>query len=87
MHQPNIGCADLTELDCMSALPASDLRQPSKDSEAEAASEAAATALKMEAIVSNLQQRFKKDQIYVSEVDYFFRSFYISRFLISLETF
>ena len=51
MHQPSVGCDDLTDLECMATI-------PSRDS-----SEA---LVKAEAILANLEQRFKKDQIYVS---------------------
>lgn len=51
MHQPSIGAADLTDLECMAAIP----------NEGEA-------VVKADSILSNLQQRFKKDQIYVSTV-------------------
>ena len=50
MQQPSIGNSDLTDLECM-AIPSHD---PSE------------AAIKSEAILTNLQQRYKKDQIYVS---------------------
>ena len=50
MQQPSIGLSDLTSLECMAI--------PTKES-----SEVSA---KVEAVLSNIQQRYKKDQIYVS---------------------
>ena len=50
MQQPSIGLSDLTNLECMAI--------PTKES-----SEVSA---KVEAVLSNIQQRYKKDQIYVS---------------------
>ena len=50
MQQPSIGCIDLTDLECMAI--------PSR--------EASEATIKSEAILTNLQQRYKKDQIYVS---------------------
>ena len=55
MHQPIAGCADLTDLECMATIP---LRNSSP----------VEATVKAEAILANLQQRFKKDQIYVSHV-------------------
>ena len=53
MHQPSVGCGDLTNLECMATIPSRD----SSDA-----------LVKAEAIMANLEQRFKKDQIYVSFV-------------------
>ena len=53
MHQPSVGCCDLTNLECMATIPSRD----SSDAH-----------VKAEAIMANLEQRFKKDQIYVSFV-------------------
>ena len=55
MQQPSIGLSDLTNLECMAI--------PTKES-----SEVSA---KVEAVLSNIQQRYKKDQIYVSYVNDF----------------
>ena len=77
MHQAPAGYADLTDLECMAAIP---VRVASRGSPPVASSAAASGGLpvacsveagtealvKAEAILANLQQRFKKDQIYVS---------------------
>ena len=59
MHQTCVGYADLTDLECMASIPA----RASRGSDQEEAGEA---LVKSESILANLQQRFKKDQIYVS---------------------
>ncbi len=77
MHQAPAGYADLTDLECMAAIP---VRVASRGSPPVASSVVASAGLpvtssveagtealvKAEAILANLQQRFKKDQIYVS---------------------
>ena len=77
MHQAPAGYADLTDLECMAAIP---VRVASRGSPPVASSAVASGGLpvacsveagtealvKAEAILANLQQRFKKDQIYVS---------------------
>ena len=57
MHQPSVGCDDLTDLECMATI-------PSRDS--------SAALVKAEAILANLEQRFKKDQIYVSFISLYY---------------
>lgn len=59
MHQPSVGCDDLTDLECMATI-------PSRDS--------SAALVKAEAILANLEQRFKKDQIYVSFISLYLHS-------------
>ena len=56
MHLPSVGYSDLTELECMQQSSIG-----SKDTESDS---------KAEVILANLQQRFKKDQIYVSVWDF-----------------
>ena len=70
MHQACAGYADLTDLECMAAIPARAAASAASsrggvrsDSEEAGLTEA---VVKAEAILANLQQRFKKDQIYVS---------------------
>ena len=76
MHQACAGYADLTDLECMVPIPAraaSASGNGSRGGGGRSDSEEAAGGLglteavvKAEAILANLQQRFKKDQIYVS---------------------
>ena len=74
MHQACAGYADLTDLECMVPIPARAASASSRgggggrsDSEEAAGSLGLTEAVvKAEAILANLQQRFKKDQIYVS---------------------
>ena len=80
MHQACAGYADLTDLECMVPIPAraasasgSGVGSGSRGGGGRSDSEEAAgglglteAAVKAEAILANLQQRFKKDQIYVS---------------------
>lgn len=77
MHQAPAGYADLTDLECMAAIP---VRVASRGSPPVASSAVASGGLpvacsveagtealvKAEAILANLQQRFKKDQIYTN---------------------
>ena len=81
MHQAPAGYADLTDLECMATIP---VRVASRGSPPVASSAVASGGLpvacsveagtealvKAEAILANLQQRFKKDQIYVSVWDF-----------------
>ena len=73
MHQACAGYADLTDLECMVPIPARAASASSRGGGGRSDSEEAAGSLglteavvKAEAILANLQQRFKKDQIYVS---------------------
>ena len=77
MHQACAGYADLTDLECMVPIPARAASASGSgsrgggggrsDSEEAAGSLGLTEAVvKAEAILANLQQRFKKDQIYVS---------------------
>ena len=77
MHQACAGYADLTDLECMVPIPAraasASGNSGSRGGGGRSDSEEAAGSLglteavvKAEAILANLQQRFKKDQIYVS---------------------
>ena len=74
MHQACAGYADLTDLECMVPIPARAASASSRGGGGRSDSEEAAggslglteAVVKAEAILANLQQRFKKDQIYVS---------------------
>ena len=80
MHQACAGYTDLTDLECMAPIPAraaaastassgSGSRGGRSDSEETASGGGLGlteAVVKAEAILANLQQRFKKDQIYVS---------------------
>ena len=71
MHQACAGYADLTDLECMAAIPARATAASAASSRGGVRSDSEEAGLteavvKAEAILANLQQRFKKDQIYVS---------------------
>ena len=67
MHHAPAGHADLTDLQCMATIPVRVASRGSTEAEeAAAAAGAEETLVKAESILANLQQRFKKDQIYVS---------------------